>query len=95
MAKATKRCRVCGKEYEYCHTLGRVPGVFRWQDVACSPECGAAYLAQIEASRSVNSDISFTSSGNEKSVEDAYVYYEEDEELDEDDEDIEGSDYEA
>lgn len=95
MAKATKKCRVCGKEYEYCHTLVRVPGGFRWQDVACSPECGTAYLAQIEASRSVNTDTSYTSSENEESVGDAYVYDEEDEELDEDDEDIEDSDFEA
>lgn len=51
MATAIKKCRVCGKEYEYCHTVRRVAGVFRWQDVACSPECGASYLAQIEASR--------------------------------------------
>lgn len=51
MATAIKKCRVCGKEYEYCHTARRVAGVFRWQDVACSPECGASYLAQIEASR--------------------------------------------
>lgn len=51
MATATKICRVCGKEYEACHTLKRVAGVFRWQDVACSPECGSVYLAKIEASR--------------------------------------------
>ena len=53
MATATKKCKMCGKEYEYCHTARRVAGVFRWQDVACSPSCGAAYLAQIRASRSV------------------------------------------
>lgn len=55
MATATKKCRVCGKNYEYCHTNRRVAGVFRWQDVACSPECGAIYLAKIEASRAVKS----------------------------------------
>jgi len=53
MATATKICKECGKEYEYCHTARRVAGVFRWQDVACSPACGAAYLAKIRASRSV------------------------------------------
>lgn len=52
MGKAMKICRVCGKEYEYCHTVRRVPGLFRWQDVACSPECGEKYLADIIASRS-------------------------------------------
>lgn len=53
MATAIKICRVCGKEYEACHTLKRVAGVFRWQEVACSPECGSIYLARIEASRAV------------------------------------------
>ena len=51
MAKATKKCRVCGKEYEYCHTVRRVPGIFRWQDVACSPECGSIYLQRVMESR--------------------------------------------
>lgn len=52
MATATKKCKVCGAEYEYCHTARRVAGVFRWQDVACCPEHGSIYLAKIEASRS-------------------------------------------
>lgn len=52
MATATKKCKVCGAEYEYCHTVRRVAGVFRWQDVACCPEHGSIYLAKIEASRS-------------------------------------------
>lgn len=51
MPKAIKTCRVCGKEYEACHTNKSSNGTFRWQDVACSPECGAIYLAQIRASR--------------------------------------------
>ena len=51
MATAMKNCKVCGCEYEYCHTVRRVAGVFRWQDVACSPEHGSIYLARIEASR--------------------------------------------
>lgn len=51
MPKAIKICRVCGKEYEACHTNKSSNGTFRWQDVACSPECGAIYLAQIRASR--------------------------------------------
>ena len=47
------KCRVCGKEYEACHTIRPTPDYFRWQDVACSPECGAKYLADIMASRAV------------------------------------------
>lgn len=57
MPKAIKICRVCGKEYEACHTNRSSNGVFRWQDVACSPECGAIYLAQIRASRGVKETV--------------------------------------
>ena len=51
MASAIKKCRVCGKEYEACRSANRSAGVFRWQEVACSPECGAVYLQKIEESR--------------------------------------------
>lgn len=51
MSKATKICKVCGKEYEYCHTQRKVPGVFRYQDVACCPEHGSIYLSRVIASR--------------------------------------------
>lgn len=51
MASAIKKCRVCGKEYEACRSANRSAGVFRWQEVACSPECGAIYLQKIEESR--------------------------------------------
>lgn len=50
MAKVTKTCRVCGKQYEACHTPNTT-GVFRWRDVACSIECGRIYLERIEESR--------------------------------------------
>ena len=52
MASAKKICRVCGKEYEACRTAARRDGIFRWQEVACSPECGAIYLKRVEESRS-------------------------------------------
>lgn len=52
MAKAIKICKVCGKEYEACHTFRLDGNIFRWQDVACCPEHGAEYFAAIEASRS-------------------------------------------
>lgn len=51
MATAIKKCRVCGKEYTACHTLRHTAGIFRWQEVACSPECGSIYLAEIRESR--------------------------------------------
>lgn len=54
MATAMKKCRVCGKEYEACHSFKQAAGVFRWQEVSCSPECGSIYLAKIEKSRGIN-----------------------------------------
>ncbi len=48
--KGTRICKICGREYKYCKTF-RNTGMFRWQDVACSPEHGAAYFAEIAASR--------------------------------------------
>lgn len=63
MASATRICKVCGKEYPYCQTLRQVAGIFRWQDVACSPEHGSIYLTKVRESRgeivetkSINSD---------------------------------------
>lgn len=50
MASAIKKCRVCGKDYEACHSV-RKANVFRWQEVACSPECGEIYLRKINESR--------------------------------------------
>ena len=51
MASAMKTCRVCGQEYEACRSARHEAGAFRWQDVACSPECGATYLQRIMESR--------------------------------------------
>lgn len=50
MARGRRKCKICGKEYEYCKTE-RGDGVFRWQDVACCPEHAKEYFAQIAASR--------------------------------------------
>lgn len=50
MAKEIKVCRVCGNRYEACRT-SKVSNTFRWQDVSCSPECGAEYLRRIKLSR--------------------------------------------
>ena len=89
MATATKRCKVCGCEYEYCHTAKRVAGVFRWQDVACSPEHGSEYLSLIRTSRnqSENNVIESNEVLEDNAIE-TYLYlaneYEEDDENDED-----------
>lgn len=50
MAAGYKVCKICGKKYEYCLT-NRRDTIFRWQDVACSPEHGAIYFRQIAESR--------------------------------------------
>lgn len=51
MSSTFKKCRVCGKEYEACRSANRGDSVFRWREVACSPECGTIYLNQINESR--------------------------------------------
>lgn len=53
MATEIKVCRVCGNRYEACHSLRPTGNTFIWQEVACSPECGAKYLADIRASRGI------------------------------------------
>lgn len=50
MAKVDKICRVCSRSYKACQTA-QIANTFRWQDVACSPECGAEYLRKIRLSR--------------------------------------------
>lgn len=52
MAIGIKVCKVCGMEYEACHTLRpNMNNEFRWNEVACCPEHGAEYLRQILISR--------------------------------------------
>ena len=51
MAENKRICRVCGRAYSPCHSPAIASRVFRWQDVTCSPECGAEYLARVMASR--------------------------------------------
>lgn len=51
MAFGTKKCKVCGAEYEYCRTKYQNTDIFRYQDVACSPEHGSIYFAKVMASR--------------------------------------------
>lgn len=50
MATGIMKCRVCGKKYEGCRTTS-LTGVFRWQNVACSPECGEIYLHDLRVAR--------------------------------------------
>lgn len=50
MRKATKICRICGKEYPACKAAFDT-ALNRWQDVACCVEHGAEYFARIAESR--------------------------------------------
>ena len=43
-----KTCTVCGKQYDKCKTPYIAKGYFRWQDVACSPQCAIEYLNRKE-----------------------------------------------
>lgn len=83
MATAIKKCRVCGKEYEACRTARHIAGVFRWQEVACSPECGSIYLARIEESRRTAEDAPLKKE-DIKAVEDTEIIDITDEDEDED-----------
>ena len=49
-----RKCKICGREYEYCRTL-RSNTIFRWQDVACCVEHGTEYFAKVAASRGESS----------------------------------------
>lgn len=58
MPIAKKTCRVCGKPYEACRSAKRGVGVFHWQEVACSPECGTKYLDMVNTARSKVGELS-------------------------------------
>lgn len=49
MAKSTRICKICNKEYPYCKTEWR--GVNRWQDVACCPEHATEYFRRVREAR--------------------------------------------
>lgn len=56
MGKNMKACRVCGALYEACPASRKADGVFRWREVACSPECGAEYLRQVNEARGLSEE---------------------------------------
>ena len=99
MSKATKICKICGKEYPYCSS--NAYDKFRWQDVACCPEHGSEYFAAVLAARSGEKAAKQESAEKEPVKEenikesfynDELDFEDEDEECDEDDWDDEDMD---
>lgn len=60
MPVVKKTCRVCGKTYEACRSANSNPMVFHWQEVACSPECGAEYLRMVNEARNPQKKVTHT-----------------------------------
>lgn len=90
MATATKRCKVCGEEYKYCNTARRVD-VFRWQDVACSPQHAAEYFHSIAVSR--GQVVPDAPSESSVSIDEVYYEYEEGTDENESEDEAEDFDY--
>lgn len=70
MAKGTRVCRVCGKEYEYCHSVKTWDGVNRWQDIACCPEHGAQYFAEVLGGSGARANVEYQSLVSSKDATD-------------------------
>lgn len=72
MAKVMRTCQVCGKEYEYCHTL--MPTVkFRWQNVACCYEHGQIWLEKLNAINEPSCDYqNYTSTTTDCTTQDVH-----------------------
>lgn len=68
MASEKKTCRVCGKEYGPCRTANRDPNVFHWQEVACSPACGAEYLRRVMEARTPVPPVPKSSKGRRRAA---------------------------
>ena len=50
MEKATRICKICGKEYPYCKTEAAI-GENRWQDVGCCIEHAMQYFKEVAIAR--------------------------------------------
>ena len=89
--KATRICKICGKEYPFCRTE-RPKGTFIYQEVACCKEHAIEYFANIAASRNENkpeveetpiaSENTSDKTENENAAPDMAVIPEEDESAD-------------
>lgn len=66
MPKGTKKCKICGKDYEYCRSMLPDTDMFRWQDVACCKEHGEQYLRLVLEARGELSVTEQTSATDEQ-----------------------------
>lgn len=73
MALNVKKCRVCNKEYKACNPIGLDTGKFRWQAVACSPECGSIFLERLIASQSEIAEPKPMVEAEESVIADLYI----------------------
>ena len=73
MASQKLKCRICGKEYDACSSSKKHSGVFRWQEVACSPECGSEYLKRVLQSRGQLADAPTAKKSRKKEAQNACV----------------------
>ena len=93
MPRTIKKCKYCGKEYEACHFVHGADDIFRWQDVACSPECGAAYFAEVLKSRGESSSHIEEKVADVKTEDRTYYELDIEEDWDEDEEDEDLDDF--
>lgn len=56
MATSTRICKICGTEYEYSYYPRNNDDLYRYQDIACSPEHGAEYFAKVIVARGEEED---------------------------------------
>lgn len=67
--KVQKPCKICGKLYVPCGDCEHDNVAFHWRTVACSYECGQAYLAKVMNARELNSK-TFGVEENTKTIRD-------------------------
>ena len=85
MALNYLNCKVCGKEYKACNPIGIKSNRFRWQAVACSPECGEIYLERFLSAKAETPKQEVVSEPELPEVVELYIpNFDDEDEIDED-----------
>ena len=63
--KVQKPCKICGKLYTPCGDCERDNIAFHWRTVACSYECGQAYLKKVLVARNTSDEALDIKTGSE------------------------------